>query len=187
MKYILPLLFIVTSIYANPDADWRATLYRARATDGHFVNIARLEKGKIQNYYLTCFSLAKKIAQFKHYFTYEFEGQIAHHDEILFAQEINGMFVGRYHAFFWDPIIDTSLAFGGGFSYALTVAEFETEKNDINSNLLHALVLELTFALPQFKDWSLITRIHHRSGFWGLIGNVWGGSNYLALGIQHTF
>jgi hypothetical protein len=42
----------------------------------------------------------------------------------------------------------------------------------------------LTFAIPE-SLWSLVTRIHHRSGAWGLFGHS--GSNVLAAGIRYRF
>jgi hypothetical protein len=45
-------------------------------------------------------------------------------------------------------------------------------------------MLELEFALPDARHWSVITRIHHRSGAFGLFNGVTGGSNALAFGVR---
>jgi hypothetical protein len=41
--------------------------------------------------------------------------------------------------------------------------------------LLHYFSPELTFADPDNKDFEIVTRLHHRSGIFGLFGGVAGG------------
>jgi hypothetical protein len=48
--------------------------------------------------------------------------------------------------------------------------------------LLNYLALEVGLALPRRPDWSLVYRIHHRSGIFGLMGGLRGVSDYYSVG-----
>jgi len=48
-------------------------------------------------------------------------------------------------------------------------------------------MFEFDFALPHEPSWSLVTRIHHRSGVFGLFGGVHGATNAFSLGIRYHF
>jgi len=50
--------------------------------------------------------------------------------------------------------------------------------------LLHYLLLEATFGPPN-SPWSVVTRIHHRSGIFGLFSHS--GSNVISAGVRYRF
>ena len=89
----------------------------------------------------------------------------------------------------WDNIIDTSFASGAGLSYATKTPEVEEERRGQGQTqkFLTYLMLELTFSLPQTPNWHLVTRIHHRSGAFGLFNGMTGASNGLGFGIKYRF
>ena len=53
--------------------------------------------------------------------------------------------------------------------------------------LLNYLSVEVGLALPSLPDWSLVYRIHHRSGIFGLMGGLAGVSDYYTLGVRYRF
>ena len=62
------------------------------------------------------------------------------------------------------------------------------EKRDPNNTdaatLLHYLVIEAAVGLPN-SSWSVVGRVHHRSGIFGLLSHS--GSNVLAIGLRYRF
>ena len=93
----------------------------------------------------------------------------------------------RWANFPWNRYITTSLAVGEGLSYDSSVPSLERKANVDTKRLLNYLMLEASFAAPNYPNWQLIARIHHRSGAFGLYhaGNT--GSNVVGLGIRYLF
>ena len=87
----------------------------------------------------------------------------------------------------WNNYVTTSLAIGEGISYDSSVPAVEKRQNQNTKRLLNYLMLEATFALPQYPQLQLVARIHHRSGAYGLYhaGNT--GSNVIGLGVRYLF
>jgi len=84
----------------------------------------------------------------------------------------------------WNEYVQTSMAIGEGLSWATEIPALEkkADPHGENSQLLNYILLEVTFAIPE-SPWSLVTRIHHRSGAW-VRDN---GSNILEAGIRYRF
>jgi hypothetical protein len=112
-------------------------------------------------------------------------------------EEFNGVAILRWHTFPWDHYLDTSLAFGNGFSCATKYPPYETDphgqlhgkEHEIYnvSKILYYLLIELNVTHPKISPWSLFFRVHHRSGIFGTINGVDGGSNFIGCGIRYEF
>jgi hypothetical protein len=112
-------------------------------------------------------------------------------------REYNAALILRWHKFPWDKYLDTSLAFGNGFSYATKYPPYETDPHGQLhgkehemykvSKTLYYLVIEWNFTHPKINPWSVFIRVHHRSGIFGLINGVDGGSNFIGGGIRYEF
>ena len=79
---------------------------------------------------------------------------------------------------------------GAGLSYALGNPSYEDgSKLDPGRRyrLLLLALFELEWRMRGFDNLSLITRVHHRSGVYGLIAPQHVGSNFLALGVRYKF
>jgi hypothetical protein len=74
-----------------------------------------------------------------------------------------------------------------GLSYATSVPKIEAKNHDEAAKFLGALMFELAFSHPRIQHWSLVTRLHHRSGAGGLFSGVHGASNAWAIGIRYSF
>jgi len=102
--------------------------------------------------------------------------------------EFNALLFLRQHQFPWNKYLNTTLAVGIGPSYATEIPEVETVQHDKTSQILNCVILEFTLAHPKkFPRWDFVTRIHHRSGAAGIINGVWGGSNFICVGIKKGF
>jgi hypothetical protein len=64
------------------------------------------------------------------------------------------------------------------------VLEKRDPDNSHAGTLLHYLLIEAEVGLPDSR-WSLVARVHHRSGIFGLFSHS--GSNVLALGVRYRF
>ena len=118
--------------------------------------------------------------------SFEIEGQVGRHfgDDVS-HWEFVALGLGRWHTFPWNDVVDTSFGTGVGLSSYTEISTVEKYKTDDAQRLLGYLAFELTFGLPQIPRWVLLTRIHHRSGLKGVIGE--GSSNYLTVGLKYAF
>lgn len=83
-----------------------------------------------------------------------------------------------------------NLAAGTGLSYALGNPTYEDgPRDDLERRypLQLLLLFELEWKLRNVDRLSLATRIHHRSGVFGLIAPPHVGSNFIALGLRYRF
>ena len=136
------------------------------------------------------FGGGREIYHYGDYFTIESEGQVASHfGGMNDHYEFNLFLNWRWQLFPWDRWIDTSFVWGNGFSYATKVppAEFNRKEKEPSSKILFYIFLGLDFAIPKQEDWSLFLGIHHRSGVFGAISDVKGGSNALIMGLKKKF
>jgi len=93
----------------------------------------------------------------------------------------------RWTSFPWNKFLYTNLRVSAlGLSYATGVSAWErfNSGNDRGSNFQQFGAFELTFATHENARSEVFIRIHHRSGIYGLINGVYGGSNYLACGLR---
>jgi hypothetical protein len=164
----------LVSIYGGPHADDTLTdmvLFDADYSDGNYVVVG---------------ALAKEVYQYEQLVTVELEGQIGRHfGDTVDHWEFAGLALGRWHQFPWDEYVNTSFAFGTGVSYYTEESQIELEEDGKAQKFLGALLLELTFSLPEYPRWNLMIRIHHRSSAGDLIGT--GSTNYLCGGLKFTF
>lgn len=141
---------------------------------------------KLKDSYTFGVSVSKQFAEWTRYMRVEGELQVLKH----FGDQDNWEFTGsvnlRWVVFPWNRYVETSVALGEGLSWATEIPALEKADptNSSNSQLLNYVLLEVTFAIPE-SPWSLVTRIHHRSGAWGLFGHS--GSNILEAGIRYRF
>lgn len=86
----------------------------------------------------------------------------------------------RYDVFPWNDLLHTTVAISTGANYA-------TNETDGPWAVQHYFSPELTFALPEKRDWELVFRLHHRSAWFDLLGCDGCGSNIVTAGIRSRF
>lgn len=87
-----------------------------------------------------------------------------------------------WNLFPWDDYLDTSASIGVGLSYALEASDLDGSGEE----LMASMIFELEFRLPDVPDWSLYTRIHHRSSAYNTFSDG-GGSNFPSIGLRYHF
>lgn len=87
----------------------------------------------------------------------------------------------------WNRYLTMSFLAGEGLSYVTSVPWIERKNNDNTKRLLNLMILEATFASPEYPRLQLVLRVHHRSGVYGTFhaGNT--GSNDIGLGLRYLF
>ena len=183
---LLPFGPAVSTSWAD-ERLYSLNLYVGRMTsnnwDEFFHNVDGLN---FKDSYLIGVTLARCIGKYQDKASFEIEGQIVKHFNFQTHWELNALVAARWEKFWWDDVLDTSVAFGLGPSYATDEPEIELENDGDTARLLIYWMLELAIGLPDYPRVALITRIHHRSDAFGLISDR-GGSNALAVGLKWRF
>jgi len=189
-RLLLVSLIVAGLVGSSPPAfgedEWYLTLYGGQYAGSATADVVTFSS---PDSYVVGLGVLKEFARNDPSVRWELEGLALQHrgtqDHVEFAVSINV----RWVTFPWDAYLHTSLGFGSGLSYATEVPELEDRDNpDTGSTrFLHYIMLELTFSLPSLPRWSLVGRIHHRSGVWGLFDGVGRASNVLVGGLRYQF
>jgi len=126
-----------------------------------------------------------RIGRFDHRLGFEVEGQVVRHFGDQDHWEFNLAIIGRWEAFPWDEVVDTSLAFGLGPSYASEKPKIEVANEGDSQRWLVYWMVELEMGPPD-TGWRATFRLHHRSEAFGVVADE-GGSNALVIGLKQWF
>ena len=175
----------ISSVRCSAEYLFALNLYAGRLTSNNWEEFFTSELDFKDSYLVTA-ALARRIGGYGDKASFEIEGQIVKHFNIQTHWELNALVAARWEAFWWDDILDTSVAFGLGPSFASDEPEIETENDGNTSRFMMYWMLELAIGLPDYPRVALITRIHHRSDAFGLVADG-GGSNALVFGLKWRF
>jgi hypothetical protein len=90
----------------------------------------------------------------------------------------------------WNDYVRTKMGFSEGPDLATQIDRSERLRalpGRTGSVLLNYFSPEADFSLPQWPAYEVVFRINHRSGLWGLINGVYGGSQYGEVGLRAYF
>ncbi len=166
---------------------WSVTLYGAlmtKQTVGRaFVPPTPLERSDG----FIALALGRKMVSLAARAQLELEGQFVKHTGNQRHVELNGLGIGRWVAFPWNRYLATTLALGGGVSYATEEPLFEVLTHGQTSQWLIYLLFEATISPPRHPQWGIVYRLHHRSGLLGTFSGIRGASNALGLGFKYQW
>jgi hypothetical protein len=78
-----------------------------------------------------------------------------------------------------------NVAVGEGLSYALARPTYEgVARGEEPRMFLNYLAFEVEFSHPLLPSMSLVPRVHHRSGIFGLIAPRGSGSDFVGIGLR---
>jgi len=190
---ILTILSLVlcSELYAQEGraegGEWSLTLLGGVMSDDTLGNAAIFKADYDYSHKFTSLALGREVGHWKKDLRFELEGQAMRHSGAQKYWEFDGAIIARWLSFPWDRYVDTSFAAGEGLSIVSEKSELEQRSHKESSRFLNYLLFEFTFAHPEYKALSLVTRLHHRSGIRGLINDVHGASNSMALGLRYKF
>ncbi|MCB4429005.1 DUF3769 domain-containing protein [Synechococcus sp. MU1643] len=188
-----PLLAPVPDWHPQP---WAVTAWGGQMIDADF-GPAFLFDGRMRPEVLLGIGLQKRIKKAGP-FAIELEADFFHHianqqqaGEFnqsqpyaeLTSQSFNEVILGIGARLWVQPWLSFSVI--EGVSYNTDVSLYEKTFRENNSQLLNYLGFEVEAALS--PDLSLVGRIHHRSGVFGLYNGVSGGSNGYLLGLRYRW
>jgi hypothetical protein len=85
-----------------------------------------------------------------------------------------------------SSVISFDYTLGGGLSYAFATPVYEdTASNGLYYRLQCFLHFDVELYTPLYKSISILARVHHRSGIYGLIAPPHVGSNFVGLGLVY--
>lgn len=174
------------------DYNWSVSLYNGVYTDRTVGKATFNIPGKFEKKYMHGVGLSRHLTRFRDDFSLEAEAMfVKHHGRHKQGyqdyEEYIAVLLLRYDNFPWNEHLHTSLAVGDGLSLTSETPEREVQIRDNSQRLLNYLTFELAMTLPKYPRYSLVYRIHHRSGVFGLFGGVRGASDFYVLGLRYRF
>ena len=176
-------LFTPTLCHA---ADRYLTIYHGKYSDERLGDVLLSKPIEYFDSYLGVIALSE-VKPFKNpRHQWEIEAQVGKHYQGQTHGEFNVAAIYRINRPAWGKLHKTSVAIGDGLSYASETPPLElaSHTNEGATQLLNYIVFEMTTAPYQAEDWSLVVRVHHRSGVFGIFDGVRGGSNVVAVGVK---
>jgi hypothetical protein len=170
---------------ADERRDWFVHTYVAQVTFTRFLEVVRFDTD-LGSSWLVAAGAGRRLTDLGRYAQMEWEVQVVQHWGMQHHQELNAFLAARWVRFPWDRYVDTSLAFGMGWSHAVRVPAIEAERHDVAGRNLIYLMAEIGAAPPSWRDWSVFVRVHHRSGGFDVVTEA-GGSNFVGLGLRRHF
>lgn len=180
------LLPATKALASASDRAFSASLYGGVMTDDNWRQSLSGQAGLVDSHILvgamgwTFYRPANRL------WSLELEANVARHFGIQDHYEFNApVLTLRWDSFPWDKVLDTSLAYGLGPSYATKLPEYERQKSGDTEQFLLFWHIETALGLPG-SNWSTILRLHHRSSGYGMFADK-GGSNILTMGLRYEF
>jgi len=120
--------------------------------------------------------------------TIEVAGNFTYRDDPVGAiYEFDPYFMFRW-VLPWKKYIVTSLAIGEGVSFDSKISQYEAENGQEDAKkILNFLMIEAAFSLPQYPQWELAYRLHHRSGAFGVYSGPKAGSTAVGVALRYRF
>lgn len=188
-RLMMLVLVLIEGIRPSLATDDYLTVYAGKYTDDRLGKILLSKPFSYEDSYIGVVALARAFPLASPRHRWEVEGQLGKHFQGQDNWEFNVLAIYRWQQFPWNRLLRTSVAVGDGLSYASDVPQIESAShtNTGARRMLNYILVEAEFAPPQVRDWSLVTRIHHRSGVYGTFGDVRGGSNLICAGVKMKF
>jgi hypothetical protein len=178
----------------SEDKKWFFTIYGGTGTNS---SLGQTLTGKTSEFYDSFFNgenyigleVGRKIANLGKNFQIEVTGQARQHFNEADYLALETALVLRWHIARNSNFLNASLAVGDGLSYVTDLPQVEANRPNTfkKSNLLNYVLIETAFSLPKNPNWSLVLRLNHRSGVFGIFNGARDGSNNLSVGIRHSF
>lgn len=168
------------------------TIFAGQSIPSNFTSIFYEPwNAEFEDTYIAGLSASTRIWEIDENLSLELEGQVARRFGGSDVWEFNAALLVRWDGFPWNDIVYTTVGLAVlGPSYATGISETERRKSGNNgkgSKLLNYFAPEITLSPPDNPDLAFVTRLHHRSGVFGLFDGVSGGSNFLTFGLRHRF
>ena len=193
-KHILATLIVLALCAGTPatvsaasgERDFAASVYGGVMTDEDWIHAISGQAGLEDSFILAAAAGWTFFRPASRQWSLELEANVVRHFGIQDHFEFNApVLTARWEDFPWDDVLDTSLAYGIGPSFASTTPEYERIRKGESDPVMLFWHIEAAFGLPG-SPWSTFFRLHHRSTGYGMFADD-GGSNILSLGLRYEF
>ena len=166
---------------------WSVFVYGGQWSDTPIGSIL-LFQTRFKDSYVWAAGISRKIIDITDDLLIEAELGTARHTGLQHHFELNASFNLRWHNFPWDNVVNTSIAYGLGPSYAARRPPVEESSKQRPAHVLVFMPVEITFAPPKQYNlpWEFLVRVHHRSGAYGVVSHG-KGSNFVSAGLRYRF
>lgn len=171
------------------ELDWSIGGYAGQYYDTEPAGIIKGKAGFLRQY-IVALTASKTVWRAEKWpLALEIDGMIGHQFGEATLQEVAIAPVLRWSGFPWNASLPTSFRFGPlGYSYTSIVSPLERGPSGEGSRHLNFLLIELTFARPQWKEHEVFVRLHHRCTIEDLLNNYGAnGEDFLAFGYRRFF
>ena len=185
LALLMALLATARPVAGSPlqgDTPWSVTGFVGQHDDNRFVEITTLRGGTMVPTYIAGAVVGYELGEWWRETVWELEAQAYHHHGLQSHWEYNAAVGVRWTRFPWNDILPTTFSYAQGLSLATEEPVIEDETR----RFLHYLHAEFAVRAPSWRHLSVVARVHHRSGVFGLFG-VTGGSNFLNLGLRYRY
>ena len=182
VRLLLVLLLFIPMNGKATETPWSVTALAGQFDDSRFLEILAGDGGHTSPSYMGAAILGRHLGTWWDGVAWEAEGQLVRHWGKQSHWETNAALVVSWTRFPWDRWLDTRMSFAQGISRATRRPSLEENTR----RLLHYMHAEISFSPPHHPRWSLVTRLYHRSGAFGVYGTD-GGSNFLTAGVRYRF
>jgi hypothetical protein len=163
---------------------WSITISGGVLSEGTLGKSLTFNDG-LEDSYSAGIGVNKRLINIQDLASIEADGQFLKHFGEQNHLELTSAIAFRWRKFPWNDYINTTLAVGEGLSWATEIPKMEDKRWSNSSQLLNYLLFEFTLASPEFSEISLVFRVHHRSGVFGVFDGVKEGSNLYNFGIRY--
>lgn len=147
-------------------------------------DLVRFKNLDLVSQYMVGGAINQRMIQFQDALALEAEAQVLMFPESTKLWALNAAVVVRFLRTPWSNALGATFGFGNGLSWATQVPKMESDYISKTSRTLYHLLFEFDLPLGKQSDWSLVARLQHRSGAFGLFDGVVGGSDFLCLGLK---
>jgi hypothetical protein len=158
-------------------------IYGGPASLESLIEIVKFDQPKTVPYYSLTGGYNYRFAELWGLLGVESEFTVAKYLERTKLFSVNGAFVLRWLQVPWGAKYGGGFSWGNGLSWSNGVPEVEWNFLPRTNQLLWHIIIEFEKGLSEHV--STMFRIHHRSGIFGIFGNVTGGSDFLCLGLKY--
>lgn len=161
-------------------------MYGGIATNSPLLDIIKVKIAHFEPYGAFSAGASRRLFRSERLFALDAELVLTRYLESAGTYSVGGSVLARLIEPPWHRTLPGSLGFGVGWSWATQVPEVEVRSIAVTAQGLLQLQMEFEFDLGR-SDWSLFLRDQHRSGIFGLISGVVGGSDYFCLGLRRRY
>lgn len=162
------------------------SFYTGISNTNDLLDLVQFKFGETEPYPIFGASYSESLYDASRFYGLYWAGHLVVHFETLGLLEGDALLNFWWKWFPWNRWVPTSLKLGEGISIATGYPSSEVVSQGIRSAFLNYLFVGLSFSSNSMPEWSLDFLIHHRSGIYGLVNGVSGGSNYLCVGISRS-